>query len=100
MYSTLKMHSPLSIIILYFMKVRGLSKIAGVAGVSQTAMTRCMLVPCACLLLPSVVMGAMRKRKMLPSNASALIAIELGIIYGSLQVAMPAALAVFPQVHL
>jgi hypothetical protein len=57
-----------------------------------------MLVPCACLLLPTVVMGAMRKRKMLPASVSVVMAIELGIIYGSLQVAMPAALAVFPQV--
>ena len=35
---------------------------------------------------------------MLPASASAVMAAELGIIYGSLQVAMPAALAVFPQV--
>ena len=92
----------ISFIFLYnpsILQVRGVSKIAGVAGVSQTAVTRCMLVPCACLLLPSIFMGAMGRRKMLPSGASALIAVELGIIYGSLQVAMPAALAVFPQVR-
>ena len=80
--------------------MRGLSKIAGRTGVSQTAVTRCMLVPCACLVLPSVVMGMMKRRRFLPASASAIIIIELVIIYASLQLAMPAALAVFPQVHL
>ena len=80
------------------MKMRGLSKIAGYTGVAQTAVTRCMLVPCACMLLPSMLMGMMKKRRMLPTSKAALTAIELTVIYGSLQLAMPAALAVFPQV--
>lgn len=83
----------------YTAQMRGLSKIAGYTGVAQTAVTRCMLVPCACLLLPSMLMGMMKKRRMLPASKAALTAIELTIIYGSLQLAMPAALAVFPQVR-
>lgn len=82
------------------MKMRGLSKIAGYTGVAQTAVTRCMLVPCACMLLPSMLMGMMKKRRMLPTSKAALTAIELTVIYGSLQLAMPAALAVFPQVSI
>ena len=81
------------------MKVRGLSKIAGVSGVAQTAVTRCMLVPCACLILPGLVMSMLKKRMLLPASASSLIVVEMAIIYSSLQVAMPAALAVFPQVQ-
>lgn len=82
------------------MKVRGLSKVAGLSGVAQTAVTRCMLVPCACLILPGLIMSTLKKRRLLPAGASSLIIIEMAIIYSSLQVAMPAALAVFPQVQL
>lgn len=89
-----------SFMLLYCMKMRGLSKIAGYTGVAQTAVTRCMLVPCACMLLPSMLMGMMKKRRMLPTSKAALTAIELTVIYGSLQLAMPAALAVFPQVSI
>jgi Sideroflexins len=81
------------------LKVRGLSKIAGVSGVAQTAVTRCMLVPCACLILPGLIMNMLKKRRLLPAGASSLIVVEMAIIYSSLQVAMPAALAVFPQVQ-
>lgn len=78
--------------------MRGLSKTAGVSGVAQTAVTRCVMVPCACLLLPPLIMSVFKKQNMVPKNATALVAMELGVIYASLQGAMPAALAVFPQV--
>jgi hypothetical protein len=38
-----------------------MSKVAGFQGVMQTAATRCVMVPAACLLLPPVVMGGLRK---------------------------------------
>lgn len=39
----------------------GTSKIAGAVGVFQSAITRCVLVPCACLLLPNTFMTALKK---------------------------------------
>lgn len=76
----------------------GTSKYAGIQGVSQTALTRCVLVPCACLLIPPVIMGGLGKLRLVPSNPRLKIVLELGVIYGALQAALPAALAVFPQV--
>ena len=75
----------------------GLSKAAGTACVTQTALTRCVLVPAACLLLPPVAMHSLRAASLVPSSARAALLLELAIIYGSLQAALPAALAVFPQ---
>ena len=77
--------------------VVGISKTAGFACVAQTAVTRCVLVPTACLLLPPVVMHGLRAVKLVPSSARLAVALELSIIYASLQAALPAALAVFPQ---
>jgi sideroflexin-5 len=76
---------------------RGLSKVAGVQGVFQTALTRCVLVPVACLLVPPVIMSGLRSARLLPKNPRITMLVELAVIYGSLQAAMPAALAVFPQ---
>ena len=77
--------------------VRGLSRVAGQQGVFQTALTRCVLVPAACLLFPPAAMAVLRRRKWLPTGTAALVAVELTTIYASLTAAMPAALAVFPQ---
>jgi len=76
---------------------QGLSIVAGRQGVFQTAMTRCLLVPCACLLLPPIIMSGLKRGNMFPSGPKAALAAELAIIYASLQAALPAALAVFPQ---
>ena len=78
--------------------VRGISKAAGTQGVVQTALTRCVLVPAACLMLPPLTMSVLKGRHWLPRSGAAIVAVELAVIYGSLQAAMPAALAVFPQV--
>ena len=72
---------------------------AGVQGVVQTALTRCVLVPMACLLLPPLTMSLLRSRNLLPKSKGLAMAVELGVIYASLQAAMPAALAVYPQVN-
>lgn len=77
--------------------VRGVSKTAGVVGVVQTAATRCVMVPAACLLLPPVVMAGFKKLKVLPKGKTGALLVELGVIYLSLQFSLPAALAVFPQ---
>lgn len=39
----------------------GKSKTAGFMGVAQTSVTRCMMVPASCLLLPPVVIGGARR---------------------------------------
>jgi len=80
--------------------VVGLSKIAGTHGVAQTAITRCVLVPSSCLFLPPLAMSALRASKLLPRSARGVMLIELSIIYLSLQMALPAALAVYPQVSM
>ena len=77
--------------------IDGLSPKAGVVCVAQTALTRCVLVPAACLLLPPVAMHGLRSLRLAPTGPRALVILELAIIYSSLQAALPAALAVFPQ---
>ena len=105
-------------------QVRGHSKSAAVSAISQTAAGRCCLVPAATLLLPTTVMAVLSKLKWLPNlcvvivitvvligvcvdklnavpkNKKLALFLELGIIYLALQAALPAALAVFPQVLL
>lgn len=75
----------------------GLSPKAGMVCVAQTALTRCVLVPAACLLLPPVAIYGLRSLRLVPTGPRALVVLELAIIYASLQAALPAALAVFPQ---
>lgn len=67
--------------------------------VGQSALTRCVLVPIATLLIPPAGMYSLRVAKLLPSSRGLQIAIELGIIYAALQAALPAALAVYPAVR-
>jgi hypothetical protein len=64
----------------------------------QSAVTRCVLVPCSVLLIPPAVMAALKNIHFLPTNSGGKIAIELAVIFASLQVALPGSLAVYPQV--
>lgn len=75
----------------------GISSKAGLQCVGQTAVTRCVLVPCSCLLIPPVIMGRLGRMRLLPTSPRARMLVELAVIYLSLQLALPAALAVFPQ---
>jgi hypothetical protein len=79
-------------------QMHGLSSKAGIICVGQTAITRCVLVPCSCLLIPPVVMSQLGRMKLLPQSSRSRLLVELSVIYLSLQLALPAALAVFPQV--
>jgi hypothetical protein len=76
----------------------GASKIAGIQGLGQTALTRCVLVPCAALLLPPILSQVVRTAKLMPRSKHGALLLELALIYGSMQLAMPASLAVYPQV--
>eukprot|EP01037_Dinobryon_pediforme_P019129 gene19129-19493_t len=77
--------------------VYGLSKVAGSTAVLQTAMTRCVLVPVSCLVLPPILMSQVARR--LPNlGANGHLALNLLSIFSSLALALPASLAIFPQV--
>lgn len=76
----------------------GLSSNAGFECVKQSALTRCVLVPVACLLIPPAGMGVLNKMRLLPASKGGRIVVELSLIFLALQGALPAALAVYPQV--
>lgn len=75
----------------------GISAIAGRQCVGQTALTRCVLVPCACLMLPPFFMARLQSLRLLSTHPRWRMMVELAVIYLSLQLALPAALAVYPQ---
>ena len=83
---------------MYRLQLIGHSKIAGRVGLSQTALTRCIAVPCSCLLLPPLIMAGLKRSTRIQKSPRLRLGIELAVIYLSLQAALPAALAVFPQV--
>ena len=56
--------------------------------------------PMSCLCFPPVIMAGLKSARMAPTNPRLLLPLELSIIYASLQAALPAALAVFPQVQI
>lgn len=57
--------------------VVGISKKAGINAVAQTAISRGALVPMAVLLLPPVVMGGLKRIKMMPTNPRAKLVAEV-----------------------
>ncbi len=75
----------------------GKSKVAGYTGLAQTASTRAVMLPASCLLLPPAVEALASKLKVLPTGNVPLTLFRLTLIYLSLQGALPACLAVFPQ---
>lgn len=77
--------------------VKGKSKIAGLTSVYQSAVSRCLLVPAAVLFIPPVFMAGLKKARMLPKNPRTALLVNLATIYASVQVALPAALSVYPQ---
>lgn len=77
--------------------VYGKSVTAGKRGVLQTAATRCLMIPCAVLLLPDMMMKAMQKRNLMPKNMGLATLVQCGIIFVCMAGALPATLAVFPQ---
>lgn len=77
--------------------VRGISKTAGLKGVVQSAGTRATLLPMACMLLPPVVMGGLNRMGLSKVGGKVRLGVELAVIYASLQLALPGAIAVFPQ---
>jgi hypothetical protein len=81
--------------------VRGVSRTAGFQGVAQTALTRCVMIPISCLMLPSVMMAGFKAAPFISqtirSNKRVLLVAEVASIYGCFAALLPAALAVYPQ---
>ena len=77
--------------------VIGVSKIAGYECVKQTAITRCVLVPTACFLLPPVVNYFLSAMRLMPSQPHVKLLLEVFVVYVSLQSSLPLALAIYPQ---
>ena len=80
--------------------VIGVSKIAGYECVKQTAITRCVLAPVACFLLPYVADILLEETHLMPSSFLLETLLEVCIVYLSLQAALPAALAIYPSTTL
>ena len=77
----------------------GKSVVAGRIGIAQTVLTRGLLVPLSCMLLPPITIHGLKLIKLFPNKyKSAALMVELFIIYISLQLGLPAALALYPQV--
>jgi hypothetical protein len=75
-------------------KVRGVSKQAAKAAVTQAAITRAVM-PAPVLLLPPVIMQAVDRLVRLPPRIRA--GVQLTVIVGCVSGALPAAIALFPQ---
>ena len=63
----------------------------------QTALTRCVFVPCACLLLPPLGTTLLTALRLMPASATARLVVDIAVIYACLRAALPAALAIYPQ---
>lgn len=75
----------------------GKSPIAGKSIVYQTVFSRGMFVPMPVLLLPTSIMYAMNRAKMVPKNPQLKMFLEMGVIVLSLGGALPVAMSIFPQ---
>ena len=76
----------------------GLSKHAGLQGVLQTGLSRGLMVPSACLLVPPIAQAVFAKVGMVPKAGSPGNKLfQLVWVCIALQIALPAALATFPQ---
>lgn len=75
----------------------GKSVIAGRQGVMQSALSRCVMVPCAVFLVPDMIIKALKKRNLTPKSPRMGTALYLGVLVGCLAGVLPATLAVFPQ---
>ncbi|KAI7862545.1 Tricarboxylate/iron carrier [Spinellus fusiger] len=74
----------------------GKSKTAGVAAVSQVAISR-LLTNAPVLIIPPLLLGQLQKTKFVQGNPRVVLPLQFGLITLSLMTALPAAIAVFPQ---
>lgn len=75
----------------------GKSIIAGKTGVMQTAISRCVMVPAAVMLLPNAIINGIKKRNLMPKNPTMSLLVQLSVIFAAFVGVLPATLAIFPQ---
>jgi len=75
--------------------VLGVSKAAAVTSVTKTVMSRNVCLPIAPMLLPPLLMAALRS--VVPLAGAAAVAAETSLVAGSIFGALPLAIAIFPQ---
>ena len=75
----------------------GKSKEAGFSAVSQVAISR-ILTNAPVLILPPVILGRLEKTNFIKQRPKLIVPLNFGLIALSLMTALPAAIAVFPQI--
>lgn len=75
----------------------GKSKQAGLSAVSQVAISR-ILTNAPVLILPPLVLGQLQKTKFIQQRPKLVVPLNFGLIGLCLMTALPAAIAVFPQI--
>lgn len=75
----------------------GKSKEAGFSAVSQVAISR-ILTNAPVLILPPVILGRLEKTDFIRQRPKLVVPLNFGLIALSLMTALPAAIAVFPQI--
>lgn len=75
----------------------GKSKQAGFSAVSQVAISR-VLTNAPVLIIPPLLLGQLQKTKFIQQRPKLVVPLNFGLIALSLMTALPAAIAVFPQV--
>lgn len=75
----------------------GKSKQAGLSAVSQVAISR-ILTNAPVLIIPPLLLGQLQKTKFVQQRPKLVVPLNFGLIALSLMTALPAAIAVFPQV--
>ncbi|KAI8889292.1 Tricarboxylate/iron carrier [Backusella circina FSU 941] len=75
----------------------GKSKQAGLSAVSQVAISR-VLTNAPVLIIPPVILGRLQKTEFIKARPGLVAPINFGLIALSLMTALPAAIAVFPQI--
>jgi sideroflexin-5 len=74
----------------------GKSAVAGQHAVARAAVSRT-TVTAACLTVPPVVMGLLKRTKFMSARPSLHAPVQLGVIAATLLTAVPAGIALFPQ---
>jgi hypothetical protein len=75
----------------------GKSKQAGMSAVSQVAISR-ILTNAPVLIIPPILLGRLQKTEFIKARPKLVVPLNFGLIALSLMTALPAAIAVFPQV--
>ncbi|KAI9250651.1 Tricarboxylate/iron carrier [Helicostylum pulchrum] len=75
----------------------GKSKQAGLSAVSQVAISR-MLTNAPVLILPPILLGRLEKTEFIKARPKLIVPLNFGLIALCLMTALPAAIAVFPQI--